>query len=739
MLAHKYIFTALVVVATALTGLNSQVATAQQSTVTKPSQRYQPMASQPAPPSVHVAPDQATPLMGNANSLRHVNGVQHASAQMNLSDGSLKSGRNQYAVQQVSYQEPSVPSILAGDRSEIVPAATTNTMEKFAPAMKQIRTASSPLVVEEDMHKPVVSQMKAAVAAYQQPTPPVQQVTTPQVSASEFVNQVNSTPQVNVQEPMNASSAFRAQLTKQPSPKPTQRTTPTNYDRNVKLASSQTEAPASDAAIHLAAPSILVETFGPRSIGINKAANYKVVVTNNSGNDAERILVGINIPQWVDVQNINLSTGGKEQTDGQQQARIVWTIDRIPAGQTQTATVTAIPRKAEMFDVAVEWTLVPRSGSANIQVTQPELQMSISGPKDVLFGEKAIYHVTVRNPGTGTAENVIVMLPEALGGAREMIGNIAPGTEENFQIELLARTAGELNLVATATADGSLETSGDRQVIVRRAMLGVSIEGPPMKYAGTVGRYKITLTNTGDASANEVVTAIALPTGVTYVNGIDSVQKIDGGIRWPIGSLAPNQTKIYEINCQLDSSGDLQIEAGARGKGDLAASGACVTAVETVADLVLTVDDPKGPLPTGEKIPYQIKILNRGSRSAKGVNLVMQFSEGIEPGDATGLAHRIVPGQVLFSPISQIDPGQEMTFQVSAAAYKRGTHIFRALLTCEESDAREIAEGTTKFFGDDMDAPAHIQKTQQIDVPVQNQEQEAKTADSTGGLNDFQR
>jgi hypothetical protein len=80
----------------------------------------------------------------------------------------------------------------------------------------------------------------------------------------------------------------------------------------------------------------------------------------------------------------------------------------------------------------------------------------------------------------------------------------------------------------------------------------------------------------------------------------------------------------------------------------------------------------------------------------------MQFSDGIEPKKASGLEYKIVPGQVLFTPISQIDPGQQMSFKVIAQPMKSGTHVFRAQLTCEQADSREIAEGTTKFFGDDV-------------------------------------
>jgi len=496
------------------------------------------------------------------------------------------------------------------------------------------------------------------------------------VSASEFINRITA------------------------SPAPIKRLSTPIYDTNVRQVSTLVKQQS--AAIRLNAPAIEVETFGPASIGINKAANYKVVVKNNSSTVAERILVGINLPQWVDIENVNLTTGGKEITDGENQARLVWSIDKISGNASQAITVTAVPRKAEMFDVGVEWTLVPRVGKANVAVTEPKLAMAISGPAEVLYGETALYHVTVRNPGTGAAENVVVMLPEALGGERATLGDIQAGKEKVFQVELLARTAGELNLVATAAADQELKTSAQRGLTVRRADLGVSLEGPGLKYSGSGAQYKVVITNTGDATATEVVTAVALPPGVKYLSGVDSVKIIDGGLRWSVGALEPGQTRTYKINCQLNTSGDIQLEIGARGKGDLAASSACLTTVETVADLVLSVADPKGPLPTGEKVPYEIKVQNRGSKTARGVDLVMQFSEGIEPLDATGLEHRIAEGQVLFSPIAQIDPGQEMKFKVTAEALKSGTHIFRAQLTCQDSDAREIAEGTTRFFGEQI-------------------------------------
>ena len=476
------------------------------------------------------------------------------------------------------------------------------------------------------------------------------------------------------------------------------------------------------ASIKIAAPALEVVTLGPQTIGINKASEYKVVVRNNSSIRAERILVGVNMPTWVDIENLSLTSGGKEITDGEGQARLVWSVDQVPGHSSQTMTISAVPRKAEIFDVDVEWTLVPLVGKASIRVTEPKLEMSISGPKEVQYGETALYHVAVRNPGSGGAENVSVMLPEALGGERATLGLIPPGKEKHFQVELLARAAGDLNLVATAAAEGNLKAEAEQALIVRRAALELSMTGPTLKYAGGVGKYSVTLTNSGDATATELDAGVALPSGVKYLKGIDAASLFDGGVRWPIGSLAPGESRNYEFFCQMETSGDLKLEVGARGKNDLAASSEFKTTVETVADLVLSVADLKGPLPTGEEVPYTIKIRNRGSKAAKGVNLVMHFSDGIEPQSAKGLEHQIGPGKVVFSPIPRIDPGQEMTFEVMAEANKSGTHIFRAQLTCKESDSHEVAEGTTRYFGDSIDPPAML-----------NESRSANTQDQLGG------
>lgn len=468
---------------------------------------------------------------------------------------------------------------------------------------------------------------------------------------------------------------------------------------------SKPTAPSADNRINLTSPAIQLETYGPQSIGIHKKSQFKIIARNNSNVDAERVVVAVSMPTWVRLEAINATQGRKESGEDQKSSRVLWTLDRLPANSTQTITVDVIPTKAERFDLQVELIQQPRNGLAQVEVTEPRLEMKIAGPSEVLFGETAIFNVTVRNPGTGRAEAVSVMLPEALGGERATLGDIGPNEEKNFKVELLARTAGALDLATTATASGNLQTSAAKQILVRRAALATSIKGPPMKYSGTVGVYEIEVRNTGDATARDVVAALALPNGVKYLEGIEAVDAVESGLRWSIGTLDSGDVRTYRVALQLNADGKVQMELGARAAGDIASVGQTATVVETLEDVVLSIDEPKGPQPAGEEVEYVIHVRNRGSRAANNLNLVMNFSEGIEPTSASGHGFQLAPGQVVFKAIDRIDAGEEVVVKVQAKAGMSGTHIFRAQLTGENEETREMCEGTTRFYGEDLSAP----------------------------------
>jgi len=447
-------------------------------------------------------------------------------------------------------------------------------------------------------------------------------------------------------------------------------------------------------------PQIRVETVGPRSVMLGKPAEYNITVTNAGNVAADEIYVRVSLPSWVEVQADNVTSGTTQtQAEAPGQQKLVWTIDQIEPQSQQTLKLFALPNANRPFDLMVDWTLRPVSCVAQIEVQQPRLEMAVFGPKNVLYGDSAVYTIQLTNPGTGSAENVAL---EFSYGARRLekkiIGDIAPGEQNEINVELTAQQAGQLHVAAVATADGGLKAEANEDILVRRAELEVGVIGSSLKFAGGVATYKVRVKNIGDATANGVSASIVLPPGAKVLGAQDTES---GSVLQDVGALLPGAERVIGIQCQLMMPGENRIDAIVKTDGGLEKSASFTTRVEALADLKLTVSDPRGPTALGTEAIYEVHIVNRGTKAAERIKVVAQFSEGVEPIEANGGAADIVPGQVLFHPIARIEPGDELVLKIVAKADKAGNHRFRAELTAGDPDTRLIAEETTYFFGED--------------------------------------
>jgi hypothetical protein len=219
-----------------------------------------------------------------------------------------------------------------------------------------------------------------------------------------------------------------------------------------------------------------------------------------------------------------------------------------------------------------------------------------------------------------------------------------------------------------------------------------------MLYAGTTASYQIRVANRGDAVAEGVIMQVELPTGATNGIGVDKKPISQAQPRWRIGDMAPGAESVYSMQCDLTVSGENQLVVNLQGTDKSAASDTALTKVEALADLKLMVSDPAGPLPVGQDVVYEIKLVNRGSKEATNIELIAQFSEGIEPTATAGHRAEIVPGQVVFAPIASIPAGSETILKVTARATQGGNLRFRAELNCGDPETKLVAEESTHFY-----------------------------------------
>ena len=451
-------------------------------------------------------------------------------------------------------------------------------------------------------------------------------------------------------------------------------------------------------------PNINIETSGPRRISVGKEAAYQIRVDNAGEFAAEDVVVYVDVPAWAQVAGAQATTGtsSAKAAEGYQ-----WKIPSMPPHSRQELTLKIVPQKSQAFELGIRWTCSPSGSQAMVEVQEPKLQMAITGPADVAYGQQQVYKLTIMNPGTGDAEGVTLHLMPINPGEGSMashrLGTLAAGASKSVEIELTARQAGRITIKAEASADGDLKTMAVEEVIVRRPQLQVTVSGPKLHYAGAPATYEVRVKNPGDAAAHQVKVAAVLPSDVEVLSAGQSGQNdaSQHQVNWRIETLAPAAEQVFTFKCVMRSSGVNRIEAVAQAEGDLKDANLVNTQILAVADLALDVSDSAGPVPVGQEMTYEIRIRNRGTNGAEQVEAVAFFSQGLEPVKVEGGAHEMRDGAVIFKPLAMVPAGGETILKINARASTPGSHRIRVEVQCKTLGTKLTSEDTTLFYAED--------------------------------------
>ncbi|MGB7347635.1 MAG: hypothetical protein WBD20_25655, partial [Pirellulaceae bacterium] len=345
----------------------------------------------------------------------------------------------------------------------------------------------------------------------------------------------------------------------------------------------------------------------------------------------------------------------------------------------------------------VDWTLMPQKSVTQIEVREPKLELTIDGPEEVVFGQSQTYRVRVLNPGDGIAPNVVFTLsPNSSTPQTQRIGDIPPGKEAQFEVELTAQDLGDLRIAGLASGDLELRAEASKTIRVSAAKLEAMLTGPELKYQDTDATYNLEIQNKGIATSEKITATLNLPAGVKYIGGLEKAVQRGSMLSWQVDSLPPSAVRNYQFQCKMAATGDQVFAFDCKGSAAGQAKVSLVTRVEAIADLVMTINDPAAPAPVGADVTYEIVIRNRGSKAATDVRAIAQFSHGIEPKRIEGHRGELLTGQVLFDPIPMIGAGDEVHLKVVANADRPGHHRFRSEI--RSGDTVLVSEEATHYM-----------------------------------------
>lgn len=442
-------------------------------------------------------------------------------------------------------------------------------------------------------------------------------------------------------------------------------------------------------------PGIRVTTRGPGQMTIEENGGFQIEVENRGSQTVDGLLVRAVAPEGIRVAGSEPSQGETDDSSGD--GELYWTIDRLAGGETATLNLDLRATASGSFDLKVDWTLHPLESVTRVRVRQPQLQLTIDGPEEVVFGQSRVYRVRVRNPGDGIAPNVVFTLsPDSPASQTQRIGSIPPGKEALFEVELTAQDRGDLKIHGVVTGDHGLRASTAKTIRVTAADLEAILSGPEQKYQDTVADYLIEVVNHGTAASERVEATLRIPEGMQYLGGIDGGEQRGNQVRWEISALSPGVTREYAFRCRMTATGEQTLAFDCRGTASGETAVELQTAVSAVADLVMSVEAPAAPAPVGREVPYEVTVRNRGSKAAEDVRVVTQFAHGIEPQRVVGHGGEVLPGQVVFEPIGKIEAGEEIVLTVFATADAAGNHRFRAEV--RSGEIVSVSEKVTRFL-----------------------------------------
>ncbi|NOX54378.1 MAG: DUF11 domain-containing protein [Planctomycetes bacterium] len=450
------------------------------------------------------------------------------------------------------------------------------------------------------------------------------------------------------------------------------------------------------------APTIKLQWIKRSEITVGQPCRVELQVSNTGEAPAEDLIVAAYFPS-----SVRLTQATPEPIDNGD--HLSWNIDSLAPGSSERMQVELIPIRRGDLDLTALVRFTASSSTA-LTVEEPLLALEMKGPTEVLVGDPASQIVTVSNPGTGVAHNVVleVQVPDGLEHPRGRhlmmeLGSLGPGESRMVRLSLAAVAGGTKTLELHARSDGGLSETVSTQITVIAPSLKLAVEGPGLRYVGRRARYTVTVSNDGGAATNNVRVTHQLPSGFRFIEADNggSFDQSSRTVRWFIGRLEPGETRQLHVELDAVSLGEFVHRVAATCEQGANAETETETKVDGTARLVLKVVDLDDPVEVGRETVYEIRVSNDGTKAAQNVALACELPAGVELLSVQGATpHSVENNKVIFQALPQLLPEKTALFRLHVRGTAAGDHRVRAQLSSDSVQEPLVVDELTKFYAD---------------------------------------
>jgi len=431
---------------------------------------------------------------------------------------------------------------------------------------------------------------------------------------------------------------------------------------------------------------VAIHVRAPDSAVAGQELEYRITVENTSRAPAHHVLV---LDALAAHARFVRATPKPEETGPE----LVWRLGSLDGGASREIVLVLAPTGGgDVVNCArVQF---DHGQCVRTRITRPQLVVSKTGPSEATLNEPVTFRITVTN--TGAVEAVGVVLIETLQKGWQLgqkpfeedrrsqgtwrLGTLAPGKSETVEYQATPRVEGRLCTSADATAAGGLISEPARHcVTVGRRVMTLDILGPRTAYAKRPVNFSITVKNEGSLPATDVTVTDELPEGLEFLDANQGGRLDDRQVRWALGTLAPRQSRILQLQVQSNAERDVRQVPVATYSGGLKASTEITTKFRGAAGFDFDVEADKYAVEVDTPVRYTATVFNRGTAAQTNVAIVFELPPELEFKEArgpAGLKYRIEKGVVTFEPLASLAANaKDAVYQVDAVARKVGSAL----------------------------------------------------------------
>jgi uncharacterized repeat protein (TIGR01451 family) len=445
---------------------------------------------------------------------------------------------------------------------------------------------------------------------------------------------------------------------------------------------------------------VTVEVRAPEVANLNLPSVIWILVKNSGPTEATNIGVRYPISEKLKFVQSDPPPALPEKSEQYDTSPFFyWQINVLPAGGEKVIKVTVQPKEKGDFDHAVTVTM-QAGAKARTVVREPRLKVEVRpSKKEILNGNPVTYDISVSNYGDYVARDVVIkaklgsglyhkrgtdlVLPIADLQGHES-GELKPGDTITARLEVDAKAMGKQPCTITVTSpDVTTEVSASAEIEVVEPQLSLTVSGPSERYTDTVARYRITLRNTGTATAKKVQVAAQVPSGGKPI-GVEprALWKPEVlAFFWLVPEMPPGDTQDFEVEVKMGSIGSFQLQVAAKADEPPVrqVKQYARTDIRGVSRVRVSLSEPRGVLDEGEETEYEVSLTNDGSQEATNVLVTGTVSDNLQVVSVSGpdgqpqpVAKGTDSHKVPLPPIDRIPIGGKVVLSFRVRAIRAG-------------------------------------------------------------------